>query len=87
MLNSKMTKLKVLLGALIGTVMAATPAMARTSHVTHSWPLAEDAKTNALPMEHYADGRVHIPAPRVVATPPAVREGNECDIGDTAYIC
>lgn len=61
-----MTKLKLLSAALIAAGMLATPAMARTSHVT-SRHLAQDANASASPTARFIDGRVCIPAPRVGA--------------------
>src|SRR2546429_468469 len=70
-----MTKLKLLSAALIATATLATPAMARTSHVT-SRHRARGANASASPTARYIDGRVHISAPRVGAFPPA---RPECD--------
>jgi hypothetical protein len=57
---------KLLSAALIAAAMLATPAMARTSHVT-SQRLAEDANASAFPTARNIDGRVCVPAPRVGA--------------------
>jgi hypothetical protein len=67
-----MTKLKPLSAALIAAAMLATPAMARTRHVT-SRHLARDANASAFPTARYIDGRVGIRAPRTgaFATGPA----------------
>ena len=61
-----MTKLKLLSAALIAAGMLATPAMARTSHVT-SRHLAVDANASVSPTAHYHYGPVCVPAPRVGA--------------------
>ena len=61
-----MTRLKLLSAALIAAATLATPAMARTNHVT-SQRLAEDANASAFPAARYIDGRVCVPAPRVGA--------------------
>ena len=61
-----MTKVKLLSAALIAAATLATPAMARTNHVT-SRHLAEDANASAFPAARYDDGRVCVPAPRVGA--------------------
>ena len=61
-----MAKLKFLSVALIAAATLATPAMARTSHVT-SRHLAAQANASASPTARYVDGRVCIPAPRVGA--------------------
>ena len=63
-----MTKLRLLSAALIAAATLATPAMARTSHVT-SRHLAAQANASASPTARYRyiDGRVCIPAPRVGA--------------------
>ena len=79
-----MTNLKLLSAALIAAAMLATPAMARTSHVT-SRHLAEDANASASPTARYIDGRVGIRAPRVGATAPS--DGGTCDVGDNPFIC
>ena len=74
-----MTKLKLLSAALIATATLATPAMARTSHVT--------SRHRASPTARYIDGRVGISAPRVGAFPPAPPKGGNCDVGDNPFIC
>ena len=75
-----MTKLKLLSAALIAAASLATPAMARTSHVT-SRHRARGAHAS------YLDGRVGILAPRVGAFPPAAPDGENCDVGDNPFIC
>jgi hypothetical protein len=74
-----MTKLKLPSAALIAAAMLATPAMARTSHVT--------SRHRASPTARYIDGRVGISAPRVGAFPPAPPVGENCDVGDNPHIC
>jgi hypothetical protein len=81
-----MTKLKLLSAALIAAAMLATPAMARTSHIT-SRHLAEDANASASPTALYIDGRVGIRAPRVGAFATAPSDGGTCDVGDNPFIC
>ena len=81
-----MTKLKLLSAALIAAASLATPAMARTSHVT-SRHHAKDANASASPTARYIDGRVGISAPRVGAFPPAPPHGENCDVGDNPRIC
>ena len=81
-----MTKLKLLSAALIATAMIATPAMARTSHVT-SRHRAKDANASASPTARYTDGRVGISAPRVAAFPSAPPHRENCDVGDNPFIC
>ena len=81
-----MTKLKLLSAALIAAAVLATPAMARTNHVT-SRHRAEDAYASASPTARYIDGRVGISAPRVGAFPPAPPGGENCDVGDNPRIC
>ena len=83
-----MTMLKLLSAALIAAAMLATPALARTNHVT-SRHLAEDANASASPTAHHIDidGPVGIRAPRVGAFPPAPRNGENCDVGDNPFIC
>ena len=78
-----MTKLKLLSAALIAAAMLATPAMARTSHVTS---LAEHANASASPTAHH-NGPVGIRAPRVGAFPQAPPDGENCDVGDNPFIC
>ena len=74
-----MTKLELLSAALIASAPLATPAMARTSHVT--------SRHRASPSARYIDGRVGISAPRVGAFPPAPPVGENCDVGDNPHIC
>lgn len=81
-----MTKLKLLSAALIAAAMLATPAMARTSHVT-SRHLAEDANASASPTAHYIHGPVGIRAPRLGAFATAPSDGGTCDVGDNSRIC
>ena len=79
-----MTKLKLLPAALIAAAMLATPAMARTSHVT-SRHLAEDANASVSFTAHY--GPVGIRAPRLGAFATAPSDGGTCDVGDDPRIC
>ena len=81
-----MTKLKLLSAALIAGATLATPAVARTSHVT-SRHRARGANASASPTARYIDGRVGISAPRVGAFPPAPPDGENCDVGDDPRIC
>jgi hypothetical protein len=81
-----MTKLKLLSAALIAAAMFATPAVARTSHVT-SRHRAMDAYASASPIARHVDGRIGILAPRVGAFPPAPPDEENCDVGDNPRIC
>ena len=81
-----MTKLKLPSAALIAVAMLATPAMARTSHVT-SRHLAEDANASASPTAHYIHGPVGIRAPRLGAFATAPSDRGTCDVGDSPRIC
>jgi hypothetical protein len=81
-----MTTIKLLSAGLITAAMLASPAMARTSHVT-SRHLAEDANANASPTARYIDGRVGIPAPRAGAISTAPPDGENCDVGDNPRVC
>jgi hypothetical protein len=81
-----MTKLKLLSAALIAAAMLATPAMARTSHVT-SRHRAMDANASASPAARYIDGRFGISLPRVGAFHPAPPDRENCDVGDNPRIC
>jgi hypothetical protein len=81
-----MTKSKLLSAALIAAAMLATPAMARTSHVT-SRQLAVDANASVSPTVHYISGPVGIRAPRVGAFVTAPSDGGICDAGDDPRIC
>ena len=81
-----MTKLKFLSAALIAGATLATPAMARTSHVT-SRHLAVDANASVSPTAHYISGPVAIRAPRVGALATAPSDGGMCDAGDDPRIC
>jgi hypothetical protein len=81
-----MTTIKLLSAGLIATAMLASPAMARTSHVTSRY-LAEDANAHASPTARYIDGHVGIPAPRVGAFATAPPDGENCDVGDNPHVC
>ena len=81
-----MTKSKLLSAALIAAAMLATPAMARTSHVT-SRHLALHANASVSPAAHYISGPVGIRAPRVGAFATAPLDGGTCDVGDNPRIC
>jgi hypothetical protein len=61
-----MTKLTLLLPALIATAMLTTPLMARENH-PHARRLAENAYNSATPGARYIDGHLCVPAPRVGA--------------------
>ncbi|SHG58489.1 hypothetical protein SAMN05444169_3181 [Bradyrhizobium erythrophlei] len=78
---------KLLSAALIAAVMLATPAMARTSHVTSRHRRARDANASTSPTAHHIDGRVGISAPSVGPFPPAPPDGENCDVGDNPFIC
>lgn len=80
-----MTKLKLLSATLIAAMLA-TPAMARTSHVT-SRHLAQDTNASASPTAHYIHGPVGIRAPRLGAFATAPSDGGTCDVGDDPRIC
>ena len=75
-----MTKSELLSASLIAAAILATPAMARTSHVT-SRHLAVDADASVSPTAHYFSGPVGILAPRVPS------DVGTCDIGDNPHIC
>lgn len=81
-----MTNHNLLSAALIGVAMIATPAIARTSHVT-SRHHAQDANASGSPTASYIHGRVGISAPRVSASPAAPPVGNNCDVGDNPRVC
>jgi hypothetical protein len=81
-----MTKLNLLSAALIAAAVLATPAMARTSHVT-SQHRANDTNASASPAARYIDGRVGISLPRVGAFRSAPPDGENCDVGDNPLIC
>jgi hypothetical protein len=81
-----MTKSKLLSAALIAAAMLATPAMARTSHVT-SRHLAVDANASVSPTAHYISGPIGFRAPRVGAFAAAPSDGGVCDAGDDPRIC
>jgi hypothetical protein len=81
-----MTELKLLSAALIAAAMLATPAMARTSHVT-SQHLAKDANASASLTVHYIHGPVAVRAPRLGAFATAPSDGGACDVGDDPRIC
>ena len=75
---------KLLSAALIAAVMLATPAMARTSHVTSRHRRARDANASTSPTAHHIDGRVGISMPGI---PPAPPVGENCDVADNPHIC
>jgi len=81
-----MIKLKFLSAALIAATMLATPAVARTSHVS-SRHRPRGAYASASPTARYMDGRVGISAPRVGAFLPTPPDGENCDVGDNPFIC
>jgi hypothetical protein len=81
----KMTKPKFLSAALIAAAMFATPAMARTGHVT-SRHHAEAANASASPAVRYIDGRAWIPASRV-GVEPVPHYAKDCDVGDNPFVC
>jgi hypothetical protein len=81
-----MTKSKLPSAALIAAAMLATPAMARTSHVT-SRHLAVHANSSVSRTAHYISGPVGIRAPRVGAFATAPSDGETCDVGDNPRIC
>jgi hypothetical protein len=76
-----MTTFKFLSAVLIAGAMVATPAMARTKHVTSSRQLAADTNASASTPIRYPDGRVCIPAPRVgaFATAPWTGDNVPCE--------
>jgi hypothetical protein len=80
-----MTTPKFLSAALIAAAMLATPAMARTTHLTlrHS---AKDAHASAFPAAPYIEGHVGTLAPRA-GVPPPPPDGENCDVGDNPRIC
>jgi hypothetical protein len=81
-----MTKSKLLPATLIAAAMLATPAMARTSHVT-SRHLSDDANASVSSTVHYINGPAGIRAPRVGAFALAPSDGGTCDVGDSARVC
>jgi hypothetical protein len=80
-----MTTIKLLSAGLVAIAMVATPAMARENYVAHGH-FAGEAHTSVFPTARYSDGRIHMPAPHVSAlrAPP---DGENCDVGDNAFIC
>jgi hypothetical protein len=81
-----MTKFKLLSAALIAAAMLATPAMARTRHVTPRH-LIDDANASVSPTAHYINDLFGIREPRVGAVAPAPSGGGACDVGDNPHIC
>jgi hypothetical protein len=61
-----MTKSKLLTAGLIASAMLATPVVARENHPS-ARHLAEHAYASTTPGEHYIDGHLCHPAPRVGA--------------------
>jgi hypothetical protein len=76
-----MTTMKLLSAGLIVTAMLATPAMAREKHEAKRYVGAE-----AAPTAHHVEGHFSIPSHSVGAlrSPP---DGENCDVGDDAFIC
>ena len=85
-MEKEMTKSKLLSAALVAAATLATPAMARTSHVT-SRHLAADANPSVPLSPYYIDGPVGIRAPRVGAFASAPSAGEDCDVGDDERVC
>ena len=81
-----MTKRKLVSAAMIAAAMLATPAVARTSHVT-SRHRARESHASASPAARYIDGGVGILVPRVGAFHPAPADAENCDVGDNPFIC
>jgi hypothetical protein len=81
-----MTRLKVISAALIAAAMLATPAVARSSHVTYSRLFEEGSNATARSTARYFDGHVGVSDPQVNAlpTPP---DGENCDVGDNPRVC
>ena len=61
-----MTKLKLLLAALVAAAMLTTPVAAREHH-QNARHFATSARDSAAPAARYVDGRLCYPAPRVGA--------------------
>src|SRR5260370_39655177 len=72
--------------ALIAAAMFATPAVARTSHVT-SRHRAMDANASASPTARYIDGRVGLSARASAPFPRRPAAGAKCDVRDHPRIC
>ena len=80
-----MTTVKLLSAGLIAVAILATPANARESYADNGH-FAGEANRSVSPTARYSDGRVHFAAPRVNALP-APPDGENCDVGDTPFIC
>ena len=80
-----MTTIKLLSAGLIVTAMLATPAMAREKHEAKRY-VAGEADAKAAPAAHHVEGHFSIPSLSVGAmrAPP---DGENCDVGDDAFIC
>lgn len=76
-----MTTIKLLSAGLVAIAMLATPAMAHENYAAQRHAAAE---ANAS-VRHFG-GHVGIRAPRVSALP-APPDGENCDVGDNAFIC
>ena len=81
-----MTTHNVLLAALIGAAMIATPAIARTSLVISRYH-AQDANASASPPANHIHGHVGFSASQVSAFRPVPPDGGNCDVGDNPRIC
>jgi hypothetical protein len=83
--RSPMTTIKLLSAGLIVTAMLAAPAMARETHEAGRY-VAGESNTTTFPTAHHADGHFDIPAQSARALP-APPDGENCDVGDNAFIC
>ena len=80
-----MTQSKLLSAAFIAAVTLATPAMARTGHVT-SWHPATAANPSA-PITHHFAGPAGARASRIDSFAMDAADGATCDVGDDPHIC
>lgn len=82
-----MIKSKFLLAPLIAVAVLATPAMARTNHVTPR-QLVDYANAGVSPTAHYnINGPVGIRMSRVRTFAPAPSYARTCDVGDNPRVC
>ena len=86
-----MTQSKLLSAAFIAAVTLATPAMARTGHVT-SWHPATAANPSAPITHHFAGsagfaGPAGARASRIDSFAMDAADGATCDVGDDPHIC
>jgi hypothetical protein len=80
-----MTAFKLLSAGVIAAAILASPVMARDNRLARRH-VGPEADSMIFPTARYIEGHLGIPAPRV-RTLPAPPDGENCDVGDNAFIC